>query len=122
MNVHKGFWCAGAIALAMSGLGQVAQAGSVEESPDVPQADRELVNKCHDAAMNSKDGDTFESSQLLMDQQNAGDYEKGEELLLHINMLGHGTTVYNVSCNVDEQGNVTYKEYQKAGTPAGSTR
>ncbi|RKD83888.1 hypothetical protein [Kushneria marisflavi] len=121
MKVAKSIWCAGAMALAMTGVSQMAQA-SVEESADVPQADRELVNKCHEAAMNSKDGDTFESSQLLMDQQNAGDYEKGEELLLHINMLGHGTTIYNVSCNVDEQGNVTYKEFQKAGTPAGTTR
>lgn len=121
MNVHKGMWCAGALALAMTGVSQMAQA-SVEESADVPQAERELVNQCHDAALASKDGDAFESTQLLMEQQNAGDYEKGEELLLHINMLGHGTTIYNVSCNVDEQGNVTYEEFEKAGTPAGSTR
>lgn len=118
MNVHKGMWCAGVLALAMTGVSQMAQA----ESADVPQAERELVNQCHDAALASKDGDAFESTQLLMEQQNAGDYEKGEELLLHINMLGHGTTIYNVSCNVDEQGNVTYEEFEKAGTPAGSTR
>ncbi|GHC25998.1 hypothetical protein GCM10010082_18810 [Kushneria pakistanensis] len=121
MKVHKGMWCAGVMTLAMAGASQMAQA-SVEESADVPQEERELVQQCHDAAMASKDRDTFESSQLLMDQQNAGDYEKGEELLLHINMLGHGTTIYNVSCNVDEQGNVTYEEYKEAGTPAGSTR
>ncbi|WP_148663932.1 hypothetical protein [Kushneria konosiri] len=121
MKVAKGIWCAGAMALAMTGVSQMAQA-EVEESADVPQAERELVMQCHDAALASKDGDDFESTKLLMEQQNAGDYEQGEELLLHINLLGHGTTIYNISCNVDEQGNVTYKEYQKAGTPAGSTR
>ncbi len=121
MKVHKSMWCAGVMTLAMAGASQMAQA-AVEESADVPQEERELVKQCHEAALESKDGDAFESSQLLMDQQNAGDYEKGEELLLHINMLGHGTTIFNVSCNVDEQGNVTYTEYQKAGTPAGTTR
>lgn len=121
MKVNKGLRYAGVMALAAAGWSQTALA-EVEESPKVPQAQRDLVMQCHDKAMASQDGDEFESTKLLMDQQNAGDYEKGEELLLHINLLGHGTTIYNISCNVDKQGNVTYEEFQKAGTPAGSTR
>ncbi|WP_456269213.1 hypothetical protein M1D97_02700 [Kushneria sp. AK178] len=120
MKVHKGMWCAGAVTLAMAGVAQMAQA-SVEESADVPQQERELVQQCHDAAMESKDGDEFESSRLLMDQQNASDYEKGEEMELHINMMGHGNTVFNVQCHVDEQGSVTYEEFQKGESPKGVT-
>ncbi|HET8790057.1 MAG TPA: hypothetical protein VFM75_02525, partial [Modicisalibacter sp.] len=71
--------------------------------------------QCQQQALQGPAGPALAGNPL--DETNVSDYTSGEEYELLINFIGHGNTFYNVTCQVDEQGKVTFDSVEESGQP-----
>lgn len=104
----------GALGIALLVLS--ATTASAQESKE--KANKEghaLVEQCQQQALQGPEGQELAGKPL--EETNAADYEPGKAFELKINFLGHGNTFHNVTCQVDEQGNVTYEGVEESGQP-----
>lgn len=76
---------------------------------------QQLVEQCRDKTVQHRDGKEL-TGNPLKEGNNAKSYEPGEPFELHINFTGHGNAVYNVTCQIDAQGKVSFKEVDQSGS------
>nr|WP_297459943.1 hypothetical protein [uncultured Halomonas sp.] len=76
---------------------------------------QELVEQCQQQVLQTPEGQELAGNPLR--ETNAATYKPGEAFELHLSFLGHGNAFHNVTCQVDEQGNVTYESIENATTP-----
>lgn len=76
---------------------------------------QELVEQCQQQALQGPKGETLRGKSI--EESNAADYQSGEAFELHVDFMGHGNTFHNVTCQVDEQGKVTYEKVEQSGQP-----
>lgn len=87
---------------------------SVVEAQEMePESD--LTRECRQLAMQSADADKLEDKPLY--ESNASDYEKGESYELKMNLLGKGNVMYNVTCPIDAEGNMSYEGVGESSSP-----
>ncbi|GAB2779669.1 hypothetical protein GCM10027040_02100 [Halomonas shantousis] len=110
MQQYKGY-VIGALSLAL--FATATNAAAIERQPKEEQP---LVRECHQQAMQSPAKEELAHKELK--DSNFPDYVPGEEYELRLSFLGHGNTFHNVTCHVDEQGNVTYQEVEQNGLPS----
>ncbi|WP_227369925.1 hypothetical protein [Halomonas sp. M20] len=89
-------------------LGVALFAASAALAQDSQDQGQKLVEQCHQKALKAREGEELRNNP--MSETNASDYESGEEFQLKINFVGHGNSFYNVTCQVDKQGNVTHEK------------
>ncbi|WP_048306970.1 hypothetical protein [Halomonas sp. PR-M31] len=94
------------------GVALLATTAFAQDSQDQGQ---KLVEQCHQKTLEAREGDEIRGNP--MSETNASDYEPGEEFELKINFVGHGNSFYNVTCQVDKQGNVTHEKTAETGQP-----
>ncbi|WP_025733197.1 hypothetical protein [Carnimonas nigrificans] len=88
----------------------VTQAQAAEHD----HSDNPLVKECL-AQGQAKDGGTFKTHSYVSD--NLSRYEQNQPYRLTVSLQGRGNTFYNLSCQVDESGSVTYQSYAIGGMP-----
>lgn len=76
---------------------------------------QKLVEQCQEKTLQHRDGKKL-TGNPVKGESNAKDYKPGEPFELHINFTGHGNTVHNVTCEVDGQGQVSFKEIDQSGS------
>lgn len=103
----------GAALFTMTATASAATAHAIERTP---AEDAPLVQQCYQQAVDSGDDPELEGKQLK--DSNYPDYEEGEKYELRLSFLGQGNTFHNVTCQVDEQGNVTFDEVTQEGLPS----
>ncbi|SDL16565.1 hypothetical protein SAMN05661010_00922 [Modicisalibacter muralis] len=87
-----------------------------QESKEKVQGEaQEVVGQCQQQALQGPAGQALTGNPIY--ETNAADYEPGKAFELQISFLGHGNTFHTVTCQVDEQGNVTYKGVEETGQP-----
>lgn len=108
--MNKRLFSALAIALGVASGALATQAQAAEEAPDA----NPLVQKCL-AQGQAKDGKTFNTH--LVASNNLKRYVPNQPYRLTVSLNGHGDAFYNLSCNVDASGNVSYQGYFESGMP-----
>lgn len=98
--------------LGMAFLAASSTTALAQESKDQGQ---KLVEQCQQKALKAREGQELRGNPL--GETNASDYKPGEEFQLKINFVGHGNSFYNVTCQVDKQGNVTHEKTAETGQP-----
>ncbi len=76
---------------------------------------QQLVEQCRDKTLQSNEGQML-AGNPTKGESDAQSYTPGEPYELHINFTGHGNTVYNVTCQVDAQGKISFKEVDESGS------
>ncbi|WP_136064333.1 hypothetical protein [Modicisalibacter radicis] len=76
---------------------------------------QQLVEQCRDKTLQSREGKEL-AGNPTKGENNARSYTPGEPFELHINFTGHGNTVHNVTCQIDEQGRISFKEVDESGS------
>jgi uncharacterized protein YxeA len=103
----------GTALLVMASTASVGTAMAIEKTP---AEEAPLVQQCYQKAVDSGEDPNLEGKSLK--DSNYPDYEEGKEYELRLSYLGHGNTYHNVTCQVDEQGNVTFEEVTQEGLPS----
>lgn len=78
-----------------------------------------LAKQCHELAIEESDeGDEIADNSII--ETNAFDYEENsdsdEPFTLRVDLLASGNAMYNLTCEVDNEGNVTFKDAEKSST------
>ncbi|MCG7601488.1 hypothetical protein MHM84_17095 [Halomonas sp. McH1-25] len=92
-----------------------ASAGTAMAIERTPRDDQPLVEECRQLAMEHS-GHDLEHKEIK--DSNLPEYVPGEEFELRVSFLGHGNTFHNVTCQIDEQGEVSYKDATQEGLPS----
>ncbi|SFH52202.1 hypothetical protein [Modicisalibacter xianhensis] len=96
-------------------MATTASAGTAMAIERTPRDDQPLVEKCRQLAMEHS-GHDLEDKQIK--DSNLPEYESGKEFELRVSFLGHGNTFHNVTCEVDQQGQVSFKDATQEGLPS----
>ncbi|MDW5376596.1 hypothetical protein R6258_06655 [Halomonas sp. HP20-15] len=76
---------------------------------------QQLMEQCQKKTVQHRDGKKL-TGNPVKSESNAKSYKPGEPFELHINFTGHGNTVHNVTCQIDGQGKVSFKEVDQSGS------
>lgn len=72
-----------------------------------------LAKQCQDLALQEDDA-AEKMEGLSIYETNASDYQEGETYELTVDLLGEGNAKYNLTCQVDADGNMTYEGMGKS--------
>lgn len=79
----------------------------------------QLAKECLDLALQKED-QAGEIKGKSIYETNAKDYKQGEEFELLVDLLGRGNSMYNLTCQIDADGNMTYESTEKSSTAKSS--
>ncbi|MEC9482139.1 MAG: hypothetical protein UMU75_02285, partial [Halomonas sp.] len=110
LSTLHGIGMAGAALFALSATPAVAQDDpqEVHQLDDLTPTQREMVAECRAQAIREIDAEGLKDKPL--NETNAMEYRPGEEFELHLAFLGHGNAFYTVTCQVDQEGTITFDD------------
>ncbi|OLO06191.1 hypothetical protein [Salinicola socius] len=92
---------------------QVGEQQGAHETETQAEGAPKLARECLDLALQEDEGsETFRGNSIY--ENNAKEYdaeelEKGDTFELLVDLLGEGNAKYNLTCEIDADGNMTYK-------------
>jgi len=94
---------------------QVDEQERAHETDAQTQGAPKLAKECRDLALKKEDN-AEEMEGLSIYGTNAKDYQKGEKYELLVDLLGEGNAKYNLTCQIDAEGNLSYDGMDKSST------
>ncbi|MEC9483483.1 MAG: hypothetical protein UMU75_09220 [Halomonas sp.] len=102
--------------LTMAAMPVSAQDGHTIPLDELQPYELKIAEECRELAMQAADGSELEGKPL--NETNAMKYVPGEEFELHLAFLGHGNTFFNVTCQISQDGLITYEDIDETGLPS----
>ncbi len=94
---------------------QIDEQEGAHETDVQAQGAPRLAKACRDLAVQKEDHSEEIDGKSIY-ETNAKDYEQGEEFELLVDLLGRGNAMYNLTCQIDADGNMTYDGMKKTST------